>query len=149
MDYEELEIETAFENGGEIPVKYTGAGQNVSPEFKIHNLAAETESLVIVLEDLSHPVKDFTHWIAWNIEAESVVPENAGTLDGVVQGIAYGYHKYAGPKPPAGRRHVYRFSIYSLDTRLNLKSNTIKSRLLKSIKGHILQKGTVTGWFER
>ncbi len=149
MDYEELEIETAFENGGEIPVKYTGAGQNVSPEFKIHNLAAETESLVIILEDLSHPVKDFTHWIAWNIEAESVVPENAGALDGVVQGIAYGYHKYAGPKPPKGKKHIYRFSIYSLDTRLNLKSNTIKSRLLKSMKGHILQKGTVTGWFER
>ena len=50
--------------------------KNISPEFRIKNLSDKAKSLVIILEDLSHPIKNFTHWIAWNIKANSVIPEN-------------------------------------------------------------------------
>ena len=133
----------------QIPVEYTGYGKNVSPEFKIINLSTKAKSLVIILEDLSHPIKNFTHWIAWNIKAESIIPKNIGNIDNVVQGIAYGFHKYAGAKPPIFQKHNYRYTIYSLDNTLDLSSNTMKKKLLKAIEGHILQKGTITGYFKR
>lgn len=148
MDYDKLEIETTFKDGDMIPIEYTGYGKNVSPEFKIRNLSTKAKSLVVILEDLSHPIKNFTHWIAWNIKAESIIPENVGNMENVKQGIAYGFHKYAGAKPPKFQRHNYRFTIYSLDDTLSLSPNIMKRKLLKAIEGHILQKGTITGSFK-
>ena len=149
MEYTKLEFETAFKDKEMIPLKYTGYGENVSPEFKIKNLSIKAKSLVIILEDLSHPIKNFTHWIAWNIKADSTIPENVGSMDNVRQGIAYGLHKYKGAKPPKFQKHNYRYSIYALDTILELSPNTMKKKLLKTMHGHILQKGTIEGYFER
>lgn len=149
MDYDKLEIETTFKDGDMIPIEYTGYGKNISPKFKIKNLSSEAKSLVIILEDLSHPIKNFTHWIAWNIKAESIIPENVGSMENVIQGIAYGFHKYAGAKPPKFQRHNYKYTIYSLDNALELSANSMKKKLLKTMEGHILQKGTITGSFKR
>ena len=126
MDYDKLEFETVFKDGDIIPIEYTGYGKNVSPKFKIKNLSIKAKSLVVILEDLSHPIKNFTHWIAWNIKAESIIPENVGIMENVKQGIAYGFHKYAGAKPPRFQKHNYRFTIFSLDDTLNLSSNIMK-----------------------
>lgn len=30
------------------------------------------------------------------------------------QGLAYGWYRYAGPKPPKGKKHLYRFTLYAL-----------------------------------
>ncbi len=149
MNYDKLVIETVFKDGDMIPIEYTGYGKNVSPEFKIKNLSTEAKSLVVILEDLSHPIKNYTHWIAWNIKAGPIIPENVGNMENVKQGIAYGFHKYAGPKPPKFQKHNYKFTIYSLDNVLSLSSNIMKRKLLKSIEGHILQKGTIVGSFKR
>ncbi len=149
MNYDNLEIETTFKEGEPIPIEYTGYGGNISPKFKFGNLSKNAKSLVIILEDLSHPIKNFTHWIAWNIKAENVIPENVGDMECVIQGIAYGFHKYKGPKPPKFQKHNYRFTIYSLNDTLSLSSNTTKRKLLKTIERHILQKGTITGSFHR
>ena len=70
-------------------------------------------------------------------------------MENVKQGIAYGFHKYAGAKPPRFQKHNYRFTIYSLDDTLSLSSNIMKKKLLKAIEGHILQKGTIIGYFKR
>jgi len=149
MEYDKLEIETVFKDGDMIPIEYTGYGKNVSPEFKIKNLSIKAKSLVVILEDLNHPIKNFTHWIAWNIKAKSIIPENVGNIENIKHGIAYGLHKYAGAKPPKFQKHNYRFTIYSLDDTLSLSSNIMKKELLKAIEGHILQKGIIIGYFKR
>lgn len=149
MSYSKLEIETTFKDGNAIPIEHTGYGENISPEFRIKNLSSNAKSLVVILEDISHPIKNFTHWIAWNIKAESIIPANVGNMKNVIQGIAYGFHKYAGAKPPKFQKHNYRYTIYSLDDTLNLSPNTMKKKLLKTIDGHILQKGTITGSFKK
>lgn len=56
-------------DGGKFPIKYTGRGQDISPEFILENLSPEAKTLAVVLEDLSHPIKGFTHWVIWNIPA--------------------------------------------------------------------------------
>ena len=66
-----------------------------------------------------------------------------------MQGIAYGFHKYAGAKPPMFQKHNYKYTIYSLDNTLELSSNIMKKKLLKAMNGHILQKGTIIGYFKR
>jgi len=48
---------TAFTNNGNIPVKYTCTGQQVSPPLNIANIPTEAKSLVIIVCDPDAPTK--------------------------------------------------------------------------------------------
>ena len=76
------------------------------------------------------------------IPAGKIVP------GGGAQGVAYGLHRYAGPKPPKGKTHAYRFTVYALDCALDLNSGARKRAFLRAAEGHILQKGSILGEFE-
>ena len=70
MESNILEFEcVGLNDGGKFPIENTGRGQEISPEFIIQNLSTNVVTLMITLEDLSHPIKGFTHWIIWNIPA--------------------------------------------------------------------------------
>ena len=140
-------------DGGKFPIEYTGRGQDISPEFILENLSPEAKTLAVVLEDLSHPIKEFTHWVIWNLPAGDTIPAAipaGGRVPGLdaVQGRAYGFHRYAGPKPPRGKRHIYRFTVYALDSALGLGPRAGKRAFLHSSERHILQKGSLSGVFE-
>ncbi len=134
----------------EFPLKYTGIGEDLSPQFSIKNLSPNARTLAVTLEDVSHPFfKNFTHWLIYNIPAgeqiEGAIPGGARVPDlgNARQGLGYGWCRYAGPKPPKGRRHFYRFTIYALDEEIALNTLPTKGRFLKRAKGHILQKGSM------
>jgi Raf kinase inhibitor-like YbhB/YbcL family protein len=148
---------SAFENNGYIPEKYTGRGEDISPKINIDGIASNAKSIAIIMDDLDNPlIKDFNHWIIWNIPVQEIIPENiqygeiVETLDGAVQGIAYGKHKYKGPKPPRffGNAHRYQFSVYVLDCMLELDGNSKKRELVKAMNGHIIQFGSIIGLYK-
>lgn len=139
---------------GKFLKDYTGRGNDISPEFEVKNLFPNARSFVITLEDLSHPIKCFTHWVIWNIPAADVIPKaipRGKTVPGLgnaAQGVAYGYHRYAGPKPPRGKSHKYRFTVYALDCLLDPKPSSSKRKVLEAAKGHIIQMGEISGYYE-
>ena len=51
-----------FINDNKFPIEYTGRGKDSSPEIAIGNLSDDAETLAVTLEDISHPIEDFTHW---------------------------------------------------------------------------------------
>ena len=66
---EELKISSpAFENGGEIPKKYTCDGANVNPPLKIENAPSNAKSLALVFDDIDAPRGTYVHWILWNMD---------------------------------------------------------------------------------
>ena len=155
MEHEFLQFEcVGLKDGGVFPLDNTGRGRDVSPEFVIHNLSSNAKTLVIILEDLSHPIKNFTHWLIWNIPAsekiEGAIPGGKiiSSLGNARQGIGYGVYKYAGPKPPKGKQHLYRFTVYALDTKIDLGFPHTKSNFIKIAKEHIIQQGSIVGKFE-
>ncbi|HCT90650.1 MAG TPA: YbhB/YbcL family Raf kinase inhibitor-like protein [Lachnospiraceae bacterium] len=137
-----------------IPVENTGRGQDLSPEFVLKNLSPGAKTLAVTLEDLTHPVKNFTHWVIWNIPAMDKIPKgikagkHVAGLGNACQGIAYGLHRYAGPKPPRGKTHLYRFTVYALDDAVDLSPNSRKKDFLRKAGSHILQTGSILGRFE-
>ena len=74
----------------------------MSPEFIIKNLSPHARTFIITLEDMSHPIKRFTHWVIWNIPATDKIAKaipsgkTISSPEGAVQGIGYGFHRYAG-----------------------------------------------------
>ena len=83
-----------LEDGGCFPRDNTGRGKDLSPEIILENLSPRARTLAVTLEDLSHPIKDFTHWVMWNFPPRHVIPGGIPKRErlesGVVQGIAYG-----------------------------------------------------------
>lgn len=153
---ENLKVESdAFKNGGNIPVKYTGKGEDVSPALMLQGVSGDAVSIVVIMDDLDFPLGTYNHWVMWNIPASySVIPEAVpkdpivSSLGNAVQGKSNygGKNYYRGPLPPFGS-HTYVFKVFVLDTMLELDSDAGKSQVMKDMDGHILQYGTLTGEF--
>ena len=136
---------------GTFLLDHTGRGADRSPELILENLSTEAVTLAVTLEDMSHPRKNFTHWVIWNLPAADcipgAIPAGKTVPGGGVQGIAYGLHRYAGPKPPRRTQHTYRFTVYALDCTLDLSPASRKKVFLRAAEGHILQRGSISGIF--
>lgn len=146
----------AFQDGDDIPVKYTGHGQDVSPTFKLDGISSLGKSIAISLEDISHPLfPNFNHWIIWNIPIQDVIwegikpGETVPELEGAVQGKGYGRHCYRGPKPPLNSCHEYVFTVYILDAMLDLSPKSTKMDFLKVAKDHVIQMATISGKYQK
>lgn len=151
-----LEISSpSFSNGETIPSKYTSDGQDISPPLNISG--ADGETLVIIMDDPDAPGGTFTHWLIWNIPAETQeisegIPqqERVSELGNAAQGANdFGEIGYGGPKPPKGERHEYRITVYTLDKKLNLSPGATKKELKESMEDQILQKNRISGFYER
>lgn len=151
---QELTISSpAFAEGGLIPLKHTGYGEDVSPELRLDGLQEDAVSMAVIMNDMDHPVPAYNHWVIWNLPAMSVIPEHIppGTqieaLGKAVQGRGYGKNQYRGPKPPFHWSHRYQYHVYVLECRLELPPAARKRDLLAAMKGHILQQAVLTGHY--
>lgn len=140
--------------GERFPLEYTGRGEDLSPEFQLYGIPQGAKTLAITLDDMSLSTDGFSHWVIWNLPVKGTIPAEipAGArlreMGNAIQGIGYGRHMYAGPKPPHGSHHDYKFTVYALDTVLNIDQNSGRDDFLRAAKGHILQQSSITGVFE-
>lgn len=140
----------AFTHNGAIPEKYTCDGANVSPALKWENIPSNTNSFALIVDDPDAPAKTWTHWIVFNI-ADTTQSLNENTGSGpFLQGATdfKGKQGYGGPCPPSGTHH-YRFTLYALDTMLDLPAGATKEQLLKAMQGHILEQTTLVGTYQK
>lgn len=137
-----------------IPSKYTCDGMNISPPISWRGTPKGTKTWALILDDPDAPAKTWVHWVIYNINASlTQLPEHLPTTDtlsnGALQGINdFGHYGYGGPCPPSGTHH-YRFTLYALDTRLNLKVGASKAQLLEAMKGHILAETRLIALYKR
>ncbi len=143
---------SAFSNDGAIPVKYTAKGDNLSPPLSWSSAPNNTKSFAVLCQDPDAAGGNFTHWIIFNLPANTsqlneAVPANGTLANGAKQGNNdFGKVGYSGPDPPSGVHH-YVFTVYALDSELNLNPGANKSDFLNAIKGHVLAQGTLTGTY--
>ena len=153
---------TAWPDGDPIPVKYTQAGEQVSPPLMWTNTPAGTVSFVLHMRDpdvaRNRTTEDQVHWLVWNIPATATglpegVPQGAELPDGSRQVSATG-PVYRGPGAPAtGPMHHYTFEIFALDTKIDVPAGgdafETRTRVMQAMQGHILGKAVYVGLFRR
>jgi Raf kinase inhibitor-like YbhB/YbcL family protein len=139
----------AFENGGEIPKKYTCDGANVNPPLKIDNVPSNAKSLALVFDDIDAPRGTYVHWILWNIGPNVTEIKENSVPEGAVQGMNdFKKQYYGGPCPPR-RAHKYVLKIYALDALFNINPNSNKKDLEKAMEAHIISRSQLTGVYKR
>jgi Raf kinase inhibitor-like YbhB/YbcL family protein len=152
----------AWPDGDEIPVKYSQAGEQVSPALNWTNVPPGTVSFVLHMRDpdvaRNKSIEDQVHWLVWNIPGTSTglpegVPKGEQLPDGSQQISASG-PVYRGPGAPAtGPRHHYTFELFALDTKLDVTPGAdaweTRAAVYKAMHGHILGKAVYVGLFRR
>lgn len=142
----------AFLDTGALPVLYTCDGKDVSPQLTWSNVPPKTKSFALLLEDQDGPSKPFYHWVLFNIPAkttqldEGVSKLPAGTLVGK---NSMGKKQYSGPCPPKGAAHTYVFTLYALDTTLNLPAGSDGQTVISSLKDHVIKSLTLSTVYSR
>jgi Raf kinase inhibitor-like YbhB/YbcL family protein len=136
----------AFQNGADIPAKYTCQGENINPELDISGIPKEAKTLALIMEDSDAPSGTFDHWLVWNINPTEQIAENS--LPGIPGRNSFGHVKYGGPCPPSGS-HRYYFKIYALDKSLHIGEGENKQTLTREMKGHIIARGELMGRYQK
>ena len=111
---------SAFQEGGNIPSKFTCDGSDTSPPLQITGVPSEAKSLVLIADDPDAPSGLFTHWLVWNIPPQTNSIAEGSAPKGVQGTNDFGKSGYKGPCPPPGT-HRYSFKIFALDRELDLR----------------------------
>jgi len=145
----------AFAPNGEIPTRYTGEGQDLSPPLGFFGVPPAAKSLVLIIDDPdapdpAAPKMTWVHWVVFNIPAatkgfsEGIIKLPEGSQEGLND---FRRKNYGGPHPPIGR-HRYYHKLYALDTTLDLEGTPRKADVEKAMRGHILAEAVLMGTYQ-
>jgi len=141
---------SAFEADQQIPARYACDGEDVSPPLVWKGAPAVTKSFALILDDPDAPGGVFTHWTLYNLPSSvSELVEGAASeaaLETQQGKTSWGKAGYGGPCPPSGVHH-YIFTLYAVDSLLDLPAGASKKQLLSALEGHILAQTELTGLY--
>jgi len=139
---------SAYGEGDRIPVVYTCDGEDISPDYTLDDLPAETVSVVLTMDDPDAPAGTWDHWVVFDMAPVSEIPMDAADL-GTMGSNSWDTLGYRGPCPPPGNAHRYVVSVYALDGLLALDEGATKAAVLTAMEGRILAAGQLLGEFSR
>jgi Raf kinase inhibitor-like YbhB/YbcL family protein len=127
---------------GTMPERLTCAGkQPTSPPLSWAGAPAGTQSIALVVDDSDAPITPYVYWVVFDIG-----PGTSALLEGHVppgakqaRGTA-GYDRYDPPCPGPGG-HSYRFTVYALNTVLNLPNGTSLQSAWQAIAAATIGRG--------
>ena len=139
---------SAFQDGANIPSKFTCDGADTSPPLQIADIPSEAKSLALIVDDPDAPSGLFTHWTVWNIPPQTSVVREGSAPKGVQGTNGFGKSGYGGPCPPSGT-HRYYFKLFALDRELDLPFGAKRGQLDAAMKGHVVAQGELMGRYSR
>lgn len=147
-------ISPVFTQDQTIPQKYTCDGDDISPPLEWTDPPRRTQSFALIMDDPDAPTGTWTHWVIFNIPANArslpeAVPLDPQLEDGSMHGKnSWRWLGYGGPCPPSGT-HNYIFTLYALDTMLDLPVGVTAEELLQAIDGHVRGQAELIGTYTR
>lgn len=146
-------ITSYFENGEEIPKKFTADGKNINPPINISELPEKTKSLVLIMDDpdaVKITGEIFYHWILYDIHPTSQIPENSVPRGSKQGKNSFGSLGYSGPSPPEGSGiHTYRFILYALSEKIDLPEGAKIDEVKKMMDGNVIETSEILGTYTR
>jgi Raf kinase inhibitor-like YbhB/YbcL family protein len=128
--------------GSVLPATYTcHTRAPISPPVGWSGAPANTKSYALVVDDASAPITPYIYWIVFNISAGSTDIEEALLPPGARQALnSAGAADYDAPCPQGGP-HMYRFTVYALNSMLNLPAGTPLATAWKAIAAASIDHG--------
>jgi Raf kinase inhibitor-like YbhB/YbcL family protein len=137
----------AFAEGQPVPREFTCDGSDAPPTITVADPPQGAKSFAVIMDDPDAPTGTFTHWLAYDIQADgNTLRATAGkTLKN-----DFGRKGYGGPCPPPGHGpHRYYFTVYAVDVPALDVPGGSRDDLEAALKGHTLAKARFMGSYER
>ncbi len=145
----------AFTAGNTIPVANSCSGNNDSPALSWSGAPAGTKSFVLILSDPDAPRGTFFHWIAYDIPGSATsLAAGVPHVDEIPGGGEQGMNSaakigYLGPCPPPGKVHHYHFTLYALNSTINLPKGASLIAVKSAMEVHVIGQVELVGTFSR
>src|SRR5579862_252682 len=146
---------TSFENGADIPKKFTCDGADLSPELSWVDPPSGTLSFTLIADDPDAPSGTWTHWVLFDLPANvTSLAEGVTKIDELPGGERQGRNDfrkigYNGPCPPPGKPHRYFYKLYALSDKLDLKPGASKQEVEDAMATRILGQTQWMGKYQR
>jgi Raf kinase inhibitor-like YbhB/YbcL family protein len=146
----------AFDDGEPVPERFTCDGDNLSPPLSWDGAPDGAETFALIVDD-PDAQGIYAHWVVYGIPGDVDSLDEGAGIDAVRldndarQGVnESGNLGYTGPCPPQGTpAHHYDFTVYALDSALEISAGISREALLSQVEGHILAQARVTGTYGR
>ncbi len=133
---------------GVLPPTFTCHGKGISPPITWSGAPTEqTKGYALVVDDSSAPITPFIYWIVFDIGTASTDIQEGTLPPGARQALnSAGTARYDAPCPQ-GASHSYRFTVYALNTMLNLPNGAPLLSAWQAIaaatigRGHVVATG--------
>jgi Raf kinase inhibitor-like YbhB/YbcL family protein len=156
-------MSTAFEQDGDIPLRFTSDGENLSPPLEWSGVPSGCHSFVLVCDDPDAPQRaevehPFVHWVVYNISPnitylpEGLLPDERLEIPvPLLQGKnSFGNIGYDGPMPPLDSGpHRYIFTLYALSKMLDVVPGLEKKAISEAMNASIVATAQISGKYER
>lgn len=143
---------TGFLQDETFPKVYTCEGKDAPPQLSWINPPEKTVSFALFLTDPDAPTGTWYHWVVYNIPSTVDQLKEYGErfpAEAKVGKNSWDRAVYNGPCPPKGQLHHYIFTLYALDSTLNLPAGRPAGDVLEAIKKHIIQSISLTGVYQK
>jgi Raf kinase inhibitor-like YbhB/YbcL family protein len=140
----------AFPPQAPIPVRFTCSGEEVSPPLTWSKVPESTAELALVVDDPDAPDGTYVHWVVAHLD-----PKQGGLAEGTLPAGATqlrnsaGEAAWAGPCPPEGPAHHYRFTVYALASRVEVDADADPADTIAAIEQAATARGRLVGTFAR
>lgn len=138
----------AFDDGGEIPVRFTCDGDEVSPPLAWSGAPDGVRAWALVVDDPDAPGGTFVHWVVVDIPPDVHDLAEGEAPPGVEGATSGGDGGWTGPCPPSGTHH-YRFTVYGLADPTGLDAGASMDDTTSAIEDAAVVEGTLVGTYAR
>ena len=111
-------------DGSPLAERFTCTGDNAVPALSWTDGPLGTKGWAVVVDGPDAPTGTFTHWVVTGL-GPGIRSVGPGLPAGAVAGLtSSGQPGYAGPCPPTGQEHRFRFRVHALREPLTLEAAT-------------------------
>ncbi len=148
----------AFADHAPIPARYTADGEGTSPPLQWTGVAAQAQSVVLMVEDADSPTpQPLVHAIVVDLPAgDGALAEGAiGSADHGGAQLHEGRNSFLGtgwlpPDPPPGHGpHRYAFQLFALGPGEAFGATPGRDAVMQAVKERGLAAGLLIGTYER
>lgn len=133
----------AFDPQNVLPPRYTCHGAKVNPPLDWSGAPSGTKSFAVVVDDSSAPITPYIYWLVFDIGAGTTEIQQGALPTGARQALNSAHTASYSPPCPTGHPHWYRFTVYALNTVLNLPNGAPLLSVWSAIAATAIGRGRI------
>jgi Raf kinase inhibitor-like YbhB/YbcL family protein len=128
-----------------LPRIYTCHGPGLSPPLQWSGaITPAPKSYAIVVDDSEAPISPYVYWLVFDLSPNTVAIGQNQLPTGARQAQNSAGRAAYDPPCPQGKGHKYRFTVYALNAKINLRAGTALRAAWSAIASHVIASGRLT-----